>query len=116
MYGPPTNGDFAHGMALGQLAHGMERLIYIAELHGKSLHRLSEVQAAQAAQLGRVEGCLARIEARPVPTCPKAAPAEAMSWKDKAQLAVLAAAGTAWLLGKLPLRDAVAIAGKPFGF
>lgn len=105
--------DLAHGMALGQILSQLERLLFVSELHGRSLTELHTAHAELRATLARLE---ARPTGCPHPAPPSAPTGERMPFKEKMQLVVFLALLAAVALGKVAPSEAIAVFGKPFGF
>lgn len=106
-YPPPfgQGSDMPLGIVLGELKSGQAQTIHAISAQTEVLREISERLSENTSVLS---------ERLPAPKHPSAG--EAMTWKDWAQIALaVIVVGTA-LAGKIPLKEALPLIGKPFGF
>lgn len=63
-----------------------------------------------------VENAATMTERLPAPSAPSPAPGDRMGWRDWAQIIIAGMVVGVALAGRIPMKDAISVIAKPFGF
>jgi uncharacterized protein YgfB (UPF0149 family) len=93
------------GSLLGQLTHGQSQTITVLQRQAETLDEIRQQLSDNA-----------RVMQERLPQPSAASKADALTWRDWAQIILAGLIVIGALLGRVPLKDVPGLIGKPFGF